>query len=172
MTSSVPVCPVPKEQQPLEEYQSLKEAWFFRWAVLEQLQYVRPFIVFWGIGWLVSGPIAAVSFPLAKEPLHFALSAAGGAATIPLLVLFRIYSGWVYIRNRLSDETVVYEESGWYDGQMWEKPPEVVQRDRLIVTYQIQPILNRLKSTFFTILASFVVGSCVWWVADTVRLSV
>ncbi|MEB3211437.1 MAG: CGLD27 family protein [Leptolyngbyaceae bacterium] len=167
--SSVPVCPVPKEQQPLEEYQALKDAWFFRWAALERFQYHRPFIVFWGIGWLISAPIASVSFPMAKDPVHFGLSSAAGATIIPLLVLLRIYLGWFYIRNRLLDETVVYEESGWYDGQVWDKPPEVVERDRLIVSYQIQPILNRLKTTFLIIGLSFLAGFIVWWTLTVVQ---
>jgi len=166
--SSAPVCPVPKEQQPLEEYQALKDAWLFKWATLERFQYYRPLIIFLGLGWLISAPIAAVSFPTAKEPIHFALSSVAGATTIPLLVLFRIYLGWLYIRNRLSDTSVVYEESGWYDGQTWEKPPEVVQRDRLIVTYQIQPVLNRLKTTFLMIGLSFMTGFIVWWVLDVI----
>jgi hypothetical protein len=166
--SSAPVCPVPKEQQPLEEYQALQEAWLFRWATFERLKYHRPLIVFWMIGWGLASPIAAASFPVAKEPLHFALSSAAGATLIPLLVLSRIYLGWFYIRNRLSDDAVVYEESGWYDGQIWNKPPEVVQRDRLIVTYQIQPILNRLKTTFLLIGSSFLTGFILWWALDVI----
>ena len=169
MTSSAPVCPVPQEQQPLQEYQALKESCFFGWASLERFQFVRPFLILWGIGWIFSAPVALVSFPFAKEPLHFSLSAAAGAIIIPLLVLVRLYLGWLYIRNRLASERVVYEESGWYDGQIWEKPSEVIQRDRLIVTYQIQPILNRLKYSFLAILMFLVLEGCVWRIVDIVH---
>ncbi|MEI6428873.1 MAG: CGLD27 family protein [Pseudanabaena sp. ELA607] len=31
-------CPVPKEQQPLNEYVELKEAFFYRWAKLTRSQ--------------------------------------------------------------------------------------------------------------------------------------
>ena len=29
------------------------------------------------------------------------------------------------------EATVPYEESGWYDGQVWIKPPEILIQDRL-----------------------------------------
>ncbi len=171
MTSSAPVCPVPKEQQPLQEYQALQESWFFRWAMLAPLKYIRLSLILWGIGCIISAPIASVSFPAAKDPVHFALSAAAGAALLPLLVLFRLYLGWFYIRNRLHDETVVYEESGWYDGQIWEKPAEVVQRDRLIVVYQIHPILNRLQYSLLAVLLWFVIGGVIWRLVDIISHS-
>jgi hypothetical protein len=162
MKSSAPVCPVPFEQQPINEYQDLRESWFFRWATLDLRSYLVPIAVLWGLSWLLSAPVAAVSFPLAKYPLQFGLSGAAGASVIPALALLRLYLGWIYVRDRLSKETVFYEESGWYDGQTWIKPEEVLQRDRLIVTYQIQPILQRLKRTFGLLLLVFLGGSFVW----------
>lgn len=33
--------------------------------------------------------------------------------------------GWSYVGDRLLSAVIPYEESGWYDGQMWVKPPEV-----------------------------------------------
>ena len=46
------------------------------------------------------------------------------------------------------EATVPYEESGWYDGQVWIKPPEILLQDRLIGTYEIYPGLKRLEKTF------------------------
>jgi hypothetical protein len=57
---------------------------------------------------------------------------------------------------------IFYEESGWYDGQTWIKPDEVVTRDRLIVSYSIQPILKRLRISFATLAVFFVAGTIVW----------
>jgi hypothetical protein len=162
MKSSAPVCPVPVEQQPLNEYQGLKESWFFRWATLHLRAYFTPIAVLWSLSWLVSAPVAVVSFPFAKYPVQFVLSAAAGASLIPALSLLRLYLGWVYVRDRLLKETIFYEESGWYDGQLWTKPPEVLERDRLIVTYEIQPLLQRVERTFglFAILA---LGGTIAW---------
>ena len=36
-----------------------------------------------------------------------------------------IFQGWSYVGNRLLSAVVPYEETGWYDGQLWVKPPEV-----------------------------------------------
>jgi hypothetical protein len=155
-------CPVPDEQQPLNEYQELKESWFFRWATLDRVSYFKPVVILWGMTWLVSAPVAAVSFPPAKHLPQFILFAAAGAFVIPGLALLRLYLGWAYVQRRLSDTAIFYEESGWYDGQMWEKPPEVLAQDRLVVSYQVQPILQRLKKTFVTIAACFAIGILMW----------
>ncbi|NEQ26577.1 MAG: CGLD27 family protein, partial [Microcoleus sp. SIO2G3] len=104
----------------------------------------------------------ASSFPFAKHPLQFLLSAAIGASILPTLALLRLYLGWIYVRDRLIQENIFYEESGWYDGQTWTKPAEVLQRDRLIVTYEIQPLLIRLKRTF-GFLAVLLLGVAAAW---------
>lgn len=162
MNSSAPVCPVPAEQQPINEYQELQESWFFRWATLEFRNYIQPIILLWGLSWLVAAPVAAVSFPPAKYPFQFFLSGSAGAMVIPALALLRLYLGWNYICDRLSQKTVFYEESGWYDGQVWQKPEEVLQRDRLIVTYQIRAILRRLHLTFITIASLLLADGMIW----------
>ena len=162
MPSSVPVCPVPSEQQPINEYQELKESWFFRWATLNAVGFIKPIAILWLINWAVAGPVAAVSFSIAKHPVQFFLLGSAGAMLIPALALLRLYLGWIYICNRLADPTVFYEESGWYDGQVWEKPDEVLQRDNLIVTYQLKSLLKRLKLTFGAIALLFGLGAAVW----------
>ncbi len=151
MKSSISVCPVPAEQQPINEYQELSESWFFSWATLDLIRYLKPIVILWGLSWFLVGPVASVSFPFSKYPLQFLLSGMAGASVLPTLALLRLYLGWNYVCDRLLRETIFYEESGWYDGQTWTKPEEVLQRDRLIVTYQIQPILRRLKRTFAVI---------------------
>jgi hypothetical protein len=164
MKSSVSVCPVPREQQPINEYQELSESWFFRWATQSMGGYLKPILILWGLSWLVAGPVAAVSFPVSRHPVLFALSGAIGACVIPLLALLRLSLGWFYVRDRLLDETIFYEESGWYDGQTWTKPIEVLMRDRLIVTHQIQPVLLRLKRTFAVFAVLLTLGAIVWYV--------
>lgn len=147
MKSSTFVCPVPAEQVPINEYQDLRDSWFFRWAALDIAHYLRPIIILWGISWLVSGPVASASFTFSRHPILFLVAGTSGASVLPLLTVLRLYLGWNYVQSRLLKETIFYEESGWYDGQTWTKPEEIVQRDRLVVTYQIQPMLRRLKIT-------------------------
>lgn len=37
------------------------------------------------------------------------------------------------------------QETGWYDGQQFVKPPEVLARDRLLGTYEVNPVMRRLR---------------------------
>ncbi|MDY6783388.1 MAG: CGLD27 family protein [Cyanobacteriota bacterium] len=157
------VCPVPSEQQPVNEYEQLKESSLFCWPTLEVGVYTRKLIWVWLWGWLVAGPIAAASFSPPQQPLRFVLSGGGGALIFAILILLRLYLGWSYVRDRLSRETVFYEESGWYDGQTWPKPPEMLTRDRLIVAYQVQPLLDRLKRSFAIVALLIGIGSLAWW---------
>lgn len=162
MKSSAPVCPVPSEQQPINEYQQLSESWFFRWATLDWVGYLKPTVWLWLLSWLVAGPVAATSFPLDKFPLKFGLSAAAGAMLLPMLAMLRLWLGWFYVRNRLLEPQIFYEESGWYDGQIWEKPEEVAERDRLVVTYQVQPVLRRLTWTLSILAVLPVMVAMIW----------
>ncbi len=162
MESSVPVCPVPSEQQPVNEYEELKASWLFRYCTLEWREYITKIAWLWGGWWLIAGPVAAASFPPHKYPGQFVLSSVAGASLGLILALVRLYLGWSYVRDRLIKPTIFYEESGWYDGQTWTKPVDVLTRDCLIVTYQVQPIIRRLERTF-TVLAIFLLaGGLVW----------
>jgi hypothetical protein len=160
--SSLNNCPVPLEQQPLNEYEELKNSWLFRDSVATWRDYLTKMFWIWGWSWLIAGPVAAASFPPHKYLAHFLLCAAAGASVGVILALARLYLGWFYISDRLYSPTVFYEESGWYDGQTWNKPPDVVNRDRLIVTYEIKPILRRLQITFATLAGLLLIGTIFW----------
>jgi hypothetical protein len=162
MKSSASICPVPDEQQPLNEYQELRESWFYSWGTRDLRGYLSPLIVLWLVSWVVAGPVAAASFSPAKLPLQFLLAASAGACIIPALALARLYLGWMYIRDRLHKQTISYEESGWYDGQLWTKPDTVVTRDRLLVSHEVQPILQRLQQTFGVFLLLVLGEGLVW----------
>jgi len=155
-------CPVPEEQQPLNEYVQLKEAWPFCWTVQSRAAYTRKLAWVWLAGWTITGPIAAASFPPRHALLHFLLAGSAGSLLFLLLLLLRLYLGWWYVRDRLNDATVSYEESGWYDGQVWPKPAAMVARDRLVVAYQIAPILNRLQTTLLLLVGCLGCGSLLW----------
>ncbi|NJM69110.1 MAG: CGLD27 family protein [Scytonema sp. RU_4_4] len=160
--SSVSNCPVPTEQQPLNEYEELKSSWLFRDCTLNWRGYITKIAWIWGIWWLIAGPVAAASFPPHKQTAQFILCSLAGASVGIVLVLVRLYLGWSYIRDRLMSPIIFYEESGWYDGQTWMKPQEVLTRDRLIVSYSIKPIISRLQITFGGLAVLFVAGTIVW----------
>jgi hypothetical protein len=153
------------EQQPLNEYRDLQESWFFCWATLETSAYVKTIVWVWVWSWAIAGPVAAASFAPMRHPVQFLLIGAAGATLFLTLALVRLYLGWFYIHSRLVNTTVFYEESGWYDGQAWSKPPEVLTQDRLITTYQVQPILKRLHKTFGVLGVLILSGIVLWQIA-------
>ena len=73
-----------------------------------------------------------------------------------MIVVFRLFLGWSHVGQRLSSETVEYEESGWYDGQIWTKTQDILYRDRLASGFTVKPALDRLKTTLLTVSGSFV----------------
>lgn len=160
--SSVDNCPVPIEQQPLHEYEELKNSWFFGDSTLGSRGYLTRILWIWGWSWLIAGPVSASSFPVEKHIFHFILCGTAIASLVVVLVLIRLYLGWFYIKDRLYSATVLYEESGWYDGQIWHKPREIIDRDRLIVAYEIKPILGRLQMTFGVVAILYFTGILVW----------
>lgn len=155
-------CPVPVDQIPIKEYESMSESWFYSWGTRELKGYLVPILSLWAVSWLVMGPMAAVSFVPSKLLPQFIISASLGALLLPTLALVQLYVGWQHVCDRLSKKSVPYEESGWYDGQIWEKPEDVINRDRLIADYQVKPFMLRMQRTFAVILG-IVSFSLVTW---------
>lgn len=139
-------CPVPPEQRPLQEFNQLEQSWFFRWPS-EGPGSLRNALAF---NWLLMLPltllIASGSAPLRHNTPRLVIAGAVAALTLPLLLLVRQWLGWTYVQRRLISERVAYEESGWYDGQVWEKPLAWRQRDLLVARHQVRPVLLRLQS--------------------------
>jgi len=72
-----------------------------------------------------------------------------------MVVVFRLFLGWSHVGDRLISETVEYEESGWYDGQIWTKSKEFLDRDLIASSFTVRPALERIKTTLFTVSATF-----------------
>ncbi|KPQ38500.1 MAG: CGLD27 family protein [Phormidium sp.] len=158
-------CPVPREQQPIQEYQALKDGCLFRASQETLPGYLKSLAWIWLPSWLMVAPIAAASFAPDRLPLQFVLSASLGATLVLALAVLRLFLGWKYICDRLSSPVVIYEESGWYDGQTWTKTEAVLARDRLIVEYQLQPIFQRLRRTAAGLGLFLVVSAIAWSLA-------
>ena len=161
---TVNFCPVPLEQQPIYEYEQLKESWLFDWGILAFGQYCRKlvWVAFWSLVFAL--PLTMSIFTPSKQPLELFLSSSIGVCVLTALFLSRIYLGWKYVKDRLKSDRIFYEESGWYDGQTWLKPESMLDRDRLVVNYEIEPILQRLYKTFGSIGAIIALASLVWFV--------
>jgi Conserved in the green lineage and diatoms 27 len=166
LMSSVSPCPVPKEQQPINEYQALQQSWFFGWGKIDRSQYGYKMLRIWLFGMIITGPIADVSFGWQQQPLYFALAGMGGALLFVGLTTTYLYTGWSHIDRRLRAESIVYEESGWYDGQTWTKTAEILARDRLLAIHEVQPVMKRIKLTFLTLLSAIFIGMVAWQIGS------
>ncbi|KAA8531599.1 hypothetical protein F0562_006308 [Nyssa sinensis] len=139
---------VPFEQRPVNEYSALKDGILYSWGELSPGSFFLRLGGLWLVTFTVLGvPIAAASFNPSREPLRFVLAAGTGTLFIVSLIILRIYLGWSYVGDRLLSAVIPYEESGWYDGQMWVKPPEILARDRLLGSYKVKPVIKLLKQT-------------------------
>ena len=85
--------------------------------------------------------------------LNLYLLALTASILFPILLLSRQWLSWIYIYKRLNSENIEYEESGWYDGQTWEKPIDWRAKDLLIAQHQIKPILNHIELIIIVLLS-------------------
>ncbi len=152
-------CPVPPEQRPLEEFRQLQNSWFFAWAEAGWIGLVRPLVLSWLL--LLPGTVlvASGSFSLRRVPLLLLAVGALAALLLPLLLLLRQWLGWSYVNRRLVAERINYEESGWYDGQVWEKPLAWRQQDLLVSQHQVRPVLARVRRAGLGVAAALLLGS-------------
>jgi len=139
---------VPADQRPVNELKALRDSDMYAWASLEQGDFTIRILVLYAVFFgLFGAPVASFSFPISEQPIEFLLSASAGSAVVVAVALLRAYLGWTYVGERLESAVVEYEESGWYDGEIYVKSSEVLARDRLLVSYQVEPALAKLKNS-------------------------
>nr|YP_009394569.1 hypothetical protein [Vertebrata thuyoides]ARW63131.1 hypothetical protein [Vertebrata thuyoides] len=147
-------CPVPFEQQPLNEYLLLRRSWLFSWSVSSQ----KPFIVGLLFFFIILGLIPSIVFYIVVPFSNFyniLLLDFFIDNVIIFFLLIRVYLGWSYILKRLLSATVFYEESGWYDGQVWIKTSDYLMQDRFVGLYEVMPFILRTKYLFIAIILNF-----------------
>ena len=151
-------CPVPEEQRPLNEYLNLKNSFFFNWPTFNILNYIKKLVKFSFLVLLFSVPITSYFYPIVEFPTQFFLTNIFIVNSFLIFLLGRVYLGWSYVEERLFNPTIEYEESGWYDGQIWVKPVRILKQDRLICSYKVFPVLKRLEKTIvYFILTSILI---------------
>ena len=139
------ICPVPKNQRPLNEFNSIRKSWIISWPIEEKSIFYRKLLFSWIFTLPISLTISYGSDYLKNNIFDLALISLTSALILPLLLLSRQWLSWIYIYKRLNSENIEYEESGWYDGQVWEKPIDWRAKDLLISQYQVKPILTHLE---------------------------
>ena len=140
-------CPVPREQQPTNEFIELSKSKIFSWPKTKK-SLIRVLVKFWVGGFFLFLVISSGSVYFKSSLLRYFLISFFSSLSIPLLISIRLYLGWNHIFKRLTSEKVEYEESGWYDGQVWEKPLVLKEKESLIASIEVKPILKNLIQIF------------------------
>jgi hypothetical protein len=136
-------CPVPREQQPTNEFIELSKSKIFSWPKTKK-SLILVLIKFWIGTFVLFIIISSGSVYFKTSLLKYILLSFFSSLSIPLLISIRLYLGWNHIFKRLTSEKVEYEESGWYDGQVWEKPLVLKEKESLIASIEVKPILKNL----------------------------
>tara|TARA_B100001250_G_C19381897_1_gene606589 strand:+ start:65 stop:559 length:495 start_codon:yes stop_codon:yes gene_type:complete len=139
------ICPVPLEQRPLNEFNTIRKSWIISWPLLEKRLFYRKLLYSWILIVPISLLISYGSDHLRNNIFELAFVTLTTSLVFPILLLSRQWLSWIYIYKRLNSESIEYEESGWYDGQIWEKPIDWRAKDLLIAQHQVKPVLNHLK---------------------------
>ncbi len=152
------ICPVPQNQRPINEFNSIRNSWIISWPFLERNIFYRKLMFSWLFITPVTLTISYGSDYLKNNIFELIFLSFTASVAFPILILIRQWLSWVYIYKRLNSEKIEYEESGWYDGQTWEKPISWRAKDLLIAQHQIKPILNHLK-VIILLLISIIISS-------------
>ena len=136
-------CPVPKEQQPTNEFIELSKSIIFSWPKTKK-SLILSLIKFWLGTFVLFLVISSGSVYFETSVLKYTLLSFFSSLSIPLLISIRLYLGWNHVFKRLTSEKVEYEESGWYDGQVWIKPVVLKEKESLIASIEVRPILKNL----------------------------
>ena len=161
-------CPVPKEQQPTNEFLELSNSKIFSLAKTKKNLSII-LISIWLIAFLIFLVISSGSTFFKTYILKYILLSFFGSLSVPLLITIRLLLGWIHIYKRLTSEIIEYEESGWYDGQIWIKPIELKEKESLIASIEVKPILKNLTQVTSVIISLILIGILIYQYNNVIK---
>jgi hypothetical protein len=154
------LCPIPEEQKPIVEYIQLKEnetitvflTFFFSiFSIFFKNRRIKGkagrkniSVVFL---FLFVSSIFFLFFFLKVQNLFFNYFLFILIESI-FFLFFITFFRWKKVENDLLKANIEYEESSWYDTQIWEKPFSLLKNDNLLTTQRIQPIIQKMFLVF------------------------
>ena len=144
-------CPVPKDQQPTNEFIELSKSKIFSWPKSKK-SFSLVLLKFWLATFIIFIVISSGSAYFETSTMRYILLSLFSSLSLPFLLSIRLYLGWNHIFKRLNSEKVEYEESGWYDGQIWIKPVNLKEKESLIASLEVKPILKNIIQSLSIIL--------------------
>lgn len=158
------LCPVPEDQKPINEYISLTENSFTNWVTFSLSNYYQKLfslfstffllsLFFWKNSWLQtifrSSNSFVSSFTLLSRFGEDCSQSISTSLICLLIYLVILLFRWKNLSFRFNQSRFIYEESSWFDSQVWEKPFSLIKNEKLMTSQQIEPILIRLSQTIF-----------------------
>ncbi len=143
--------PVPKNQQPTNEFIELSKSRIFSWPKSKK-SFSLILLKLWLGTFILFIIISSGSVYFEANITKYILLSLFCSLSLPFLLCIRLYLGWNHIFKRLSSEQIEYEESGWYDGQIWIKPVNLKEKESLIALLEVKPIINNLIQVLSLIL--------------------
>ena len=151
------ICPVPLRQQPIIQYQRLKEKRFFRWAILTHSVYSTKLLAVWVTGVLVCLYAININYPKygGISVVDLLRCAIVGKLAV-LCCLTKLYAAWRYVYLRLINSEIVYKiPTKAVKVTVWQKSQLFMMRDALIARFQVKHILKRMEQTLLSVLLLF-----------------
>ena len=149
--------PVPINQRPTNEFIELSKSKIFSWPKSKK-SFSLILLKFWLGTFLLFIVISSGSVYFENYTSKYILLSFFCSLSLPFLLCIRLYLGWNHIFKRLTSEKVEYEESGWYDGQIWIKPLNLKEKESLIASQEVKPILKNLVQVSAIILTFLLSG--------------
>lgn len=140
---------VPEAQRPVNEFLDISRQPLFGWAALESGAsgfVVRLAVTYAAVFAVVCYPIAGATYTQEGYLVQKIAAANVGAMSLLGVLMLRIYSGWGYLKTRLTSKVIEYEETGWYDGDIEYKTEAELKRDRFLYKDKVQPVVERTKT--------------------------
>ena len=125
------------------EFIELSKSKIFTWPKSKK-SFSFILLKFWIGTFLIFIVISSGSVYFKTYTLKYILLSFFSSLSLPFLFSVRLYLGWNHIFKRLTSEKIEYEESGWYDGQIWIKPLHLKEKESLIALLEVKPILKNL----------------------------
>ena len=140
------LCPIPEDQKPMKEYLILQENKINKLLFSIIKGNFFPFFRFFFFFFLISFFFFYCFFLLSFKTFFCSFFFTWN---LFFFFFFTLFVRWKTLLNRFFQARFFYEESSWYDGQIWEKPSFILKIDRLISIQKINFILKQLFVVFF-----------------------
>ena len=91
------ICPVPLNQRPLNEFNSIRNSWIISWPLQEKIVFYKKLLYSWIFITPISLVISYGSDYLKNNIFELILISLTTALMLPILLLSRQFLSWIYI---------------------------------------------------------------------------